>query len=131
MSGMAETAVGLGAGVHDAYLARTARKDVVYLSSTRAWLPAPLLAEFSETHSHASAHRLYHPQHARERALVNGARTLVMVDDEASTGATFAPPVRRARRRRSRRAAPRAHGGADRLERRARQPGDERLPARR
>ena len=90
MTGMAETAVGLGAGVHDAYLTRTGRDDVVYLSSTRARLGTPLLADFSETHSHASAHRLYRPQHARERSLVDAARSLVMVDDEASSGATFA-----------------------------------------
>ena len=90
MTGMAETAVGLGAGVHDAYLARTGRDDVAYLSSTRARFDEPLLADFSETHSHASAHRLYRPRRARERSLVAGARTLVMVDDEASSGATFA-----------------------------------------
>ena len=90
MTGMAETAVGLGAGVHDAFLARTGRDDVVYLSSTRARFGEPLLADFSETHSHASAHRLYRPQHARERTLVDTARSLVMVDDEASSGATFA-----------------------------------------
>ena len=90
MTGMAETAVGLGAGVHDAYLERTGRDDVVYLSSTRARFAFPLLADFSETHSHASAHRLYRPQHARERTLLEGARALVMVDDEASSGATFA-----------------------------------------
>jgi len=90
MTGMAETAVGLGAGVHDAYLARTGRRDVLYLSSTRATLPAQLLAGFDETHSHASAHRLYRPQHAEDAQRLMVTRSLVMVDDEASSGATFA-----------------------------------------
>jgi len=90
MTGMAETAVGLGAGVHDAYVERTGRDDVLYLSSTRAQLDGTLLATFDETHSHASAHRLYRPHHTDDARLLDTARSLVMVDDEASSGATFA-----------------------------------------
>jgi len=90
MTGMAETAVGLGAGVHDAYVERTGRSDVLYLSSTRAQLDGTLLATFDETHSHASAHQLYRPHHTTDARLLDTARSLVMVDDEASSGATFA-----------------------------------------
>ena len=90
MTGMAETAVGLGAGVHDAYLARTDRRDVLYLSTTRARLGDSPLIGFSEAHSHASDHLVHRPQDAGDRTLLAQARSLVMVDDEASSGATFA-----------------------------------------
>ena len=90
MTGMAETAVGLGAGVHDAYLARTGRRDVLYLATTRARLGGTPLTGFTEAHSHASGHLVHRPQHAGDRALLAQARSLVMVDDEASSGATFA-----------------------------------------
>lgn len=89
LTGMAETAVGLGAGVHDAWLARTGRADTVFLSTTRARLGGPLLAEFREEHSHASDHLVHMPQHPADAALVREARSLVMVDDEASSGDTF------------------------------------------
>ncbi len=89
MTGMAETALGLGAGVHDAYLARTGRRDVVYLCTTRARLGGDLLATFREEHSHASDHLVHVPQHATDAAMLRNARSLVMVDDEASSGDTF------------------------------------------
>lgn len=85
--GMAETAVGLGAGVHRA-LSRT-RPDTAYLVSTRHPLGTELFARFEEEHSHASAHLLHLPQDDETRALMLNARSLVLVDDEASTGKTF------------------------------------------
>ncbi len=90
ITGMAETAVGLGAGVHDAFLARTGRDDVLFLSTTRARFDAAELTSFREEHSHASGHQVYRPQHVTDRALLDEARSLVMVDDEASSGDTFA-----------------------------------------
>ena len=89
ITGMAETAIGLGAGVHDAYVARTGRRDVLFLSTTRARFDAPLLIEFTEDHSHASHHLMHVPALEADRVLLRRARTLVMVDDEASTGATL------------------------------------------
>lgn len=85
--GMAETAVGLGAGVHRA-LSQT-RNDCVYLCSTRHPTGSELLARFEETHSHASTHLLHLPQDACTREWLLKARSLVLVDDEASTGNTF------------------------------------------
>lgn len=85
--GMAETAVGLGAGVHRA-LQRT-RPDTAYLISTRHPLGSELFAVFEEEHSHASAHLVHLPQDSITRELVLNARSLVLVDDEASTGKTF------------------------------------------
>ncbi|MEM8740713.1 MAG: phosphoribosyltransferase domain-containing protein [Pseudomonadota bacterium] len=89
ITGMAETAVGLGAGVHDAYLARTGRRDVVYLATTRHRL-GPIFARFTEDHSHASGHLVHQPADPALREMLAATRSLVMVDDEASSGATFA-----------------------------------------
>lgn len=88
--GLAETAVCLGQSVHEAYLARTGRRDVAFLHSTRQLVDgAELLARFQEPHSHAPAHLIYRPIDPAVRDAVLGARSLVLVDDEASTGTTF------------------------------------------
>jgi hypothetical protein len=87
--GMAETAVALGQGVHAEYVRRTGRSDTLYLHSTRQQIYAPVLARFEEPHSHAPAHILYRPADRRLAMLAENARSLVVVDDEASTGTTF------------------------------------------
>jgi hypothetical protein len=87
--GMAETAIGLGAGVHDQYVSDTGRDDAVYLCTTRYPLGTPLICDFQEEHSHATGHLIHAPLDARLLELVRNARTLVLVDDEASTGKTF------------------------------------------
>ncbi len=89
--GLAETAVCLGQSVHEAYVRRTGRADVVFLPSTRQQADArTLLLRFEEAHSHAPAHLLYAPDAPRARTLATTTQTLVLVDDELSTGATFA-----------------------------------------
>ncbi|MDO7929029.1 phosphoribosyltransferase domain-containing protein [Pseudomonas sp. KFB-139] len=85
--GMAETAVGLGAGVHRAY--SESRPDSLYLVSTRHPTGTELFARFEEEHSHASAHLIHLPTDPALREMMLGARSLVLVDDEASTGKTF------------------------------------------
>ena len=85
--GMAETAVGLGAGVFDEVRQRV--REPVYLTSTRHPQQADLLCEFKENHSHATDHLIYLPDDAQLRQRVLNARTLVMIDDEATTGNTF------------------------------------------
>lgn len=85
--GMAETAVGLGAGVFDEVRQRVS--EPVYLTSTRHPQQADLLCEFKENHSHATDHLIYLPDDAQLRQRVLNARTLVMIDDEATTGNTF------------------------------------------
>lgn len=85
--GMAETAVGLGAGVFDE--AVKFFDDVVYLTSTRHPVDGELMCEFKEDHSHATDHLLYYPADPALRAHVSNARTLVLIDDEATTGKTF------------------------------------------
>ena len=86
--GMAETAIAMGAGVQQA-LSRS-RNDTLYLCTTRHPLDLPILVEFREEHSHATQQVLHLPQHAADVELLRTARTLVLVDDEASTGKTFA-----------------------------------------
>ena len=85
--GMAETAVGLGAGVHRAL--QSTRDDTFYLVSSRHDLGTPIFARFEEEHSHASAHLIHMPADAQIQAMLKAARSIVLVDDEASTGKTF------------------------------------------
>lgn len=85
--GMAETAVGLGAGVFDELRKRV--DQPVFLTSTRHPQDAELLCEFKETHSHATDHLIYLPHDAEMRRRVLEAKTLVLIDDEATTGNTF------------------------------------------
>lgn len=85
--GMAETAVGLGAGVHRAYSAT--RADTMYVVSTRHPVGDEIFARFEEEHSHASAHLVHKPVEPVLREMMLDARSLVLVDDEASTGKTF------------------------------------------
>ncbi|MDC9597459.1 phosphoribosyltransferase domain-containing protein [Xenorhabdus anantnagensis] len=85
--GMAETAVGLAAGVFQ----ETKHKvdESVFLTSTRHPVDGDLLCEFKENHSHATDHLIYWPAESRLRQRVINARTLVLIDDEATTGNTF------------------------------------------
>lgn len=85
--GMAETAVGLGAGVHRAY--SSTRSDTLYIVSTRHPLGTELFARFEEEHSHASAHLVHLPADPAVREMMLNARSVVLCDDEASTGKTF------------------------------------------
>ncbi len=88
--GMAETAVALGAGVFEAYARRTRRQDLVFLHTTRFNLNHPIFLEFQEGHSHASRHLLYTPHDPALAQRLTGARTVVLIDDEVSSGNTFA-----------------------------------------
>lgn len=87
--GLAETAVGLGAGVHREYTTATGRDDAVYLTSTRHALGTPVLAHFTEDHSHATAHLVHEPTDPRLRTMVREARSCILVDDEITTGRTL------------------------------------------
>lgn len=81
--GLAETAVGLGHGLFEELHGRGMRGG--FLHSTRQVVDAPLLGRFQEPHSHASAHLLYRPADLDLAAV----RSLVLVDDEVSTGTTL------------------------------------------
>lgn len=87
--GLAETAICLAQGVHHVWTELSGRDDVLFLHTTRYRLDAPIAFVFEEEHSHASRHFVHAPIAARDVALVQAARTLIIVDDEASTGDTF------------------------------------------
>ena len=87
--GMAETATGLAAGVADTLARAHGRADVSFHHTTRMPLNLKPLAEFCEAHSHARSHLLYGP-HSWLVGAFRHTRTLVIVDDEISTGRTLA-----------------------------------------
>ena len=93
--GMAETAVGLSAGVHQAL--QTRYPQALLLNSTRHAQhdekidvngADSLLTTFCEDHSHASQHLIYQSADKITQAQLLASKTLIMVDDEASTGNT-------------------------------------------
>lgn len=86
--GLAETATALGRGVAEEAALKTGRDDLLYLQTTRYFLSHHLAFGFDESHSHAPDHAVYLPDPPL-RALFNTARTLVLVDDEISTGRTL------------------------------------------
>ena len=86
---MAETAIGLGQGVFEAWLRAHPDHPGLYLHTTRYRVGTGELIEFEEAHSHAPRQFLHLPANPALRDLLLRARTLVLVDDEASTGNTF------------------------------------------
>ena len=89
MIGMAETAICLGQGVHEEYVTSTERNDILFMHSTRYHLNQPLALTFEEQHSHATHHRIYEPSNPNDLELFNHCQSLVIIDDESSTGQTF------------------------------------------
>ncbi|HGY4639175.1 TPA: phosphoribosyltransferase domain-containing protein [Acinetobacter baumannii] len=86
--GMAETAVGLGAGVHQVLQKRY--PNAIYVTTTRHPVKdVPLLARFLEEHSHAQDQLLYGSPDADIQKKILASKSIVLVDDEASTGKTF------------------------------------------
>ncbi|MCK5727941.1 MAG: phosphoribosyltransferase domain-containing protein [Methylococcales bacterium] len=87
--GMAETATALGLGVYETWLKRS-QKHGIYCQTTRYFLENQPFVDFEEAHSHATGFYLYHPKEHATQQVFNQADTLVLVDDEVSTGNTFA-----------------------------------------
>jgi hypothetical protein len=87
--GMAETATALGQGVFEAFTRCHRQADSAYLQTSRQRMPgAQIVTTFEERHSHATNHMV---QVADERIhhVLALARSLVIIDDESSTGNTF------------------------------------------
>ena len=84
---MAETAIGLGQGVFEAYLKINPERSALFLHSSRYRVGSVPFFEFEEAHSHAPRQFLHLSDQASAR--FDAARSLVLVDDEASTGNTF------------------------------------------
>lgn len=87
--GMAETATGLATSVFEEYCKASGRQDVLYLPSTRYRLGDRATLQFQETHSHATDHLIYPPESGLKKDLWDGAKTLVLIDDEITTGKTL------------------------------------------
>ncbi|CAH9018096.1 phosphoribosyltransferase domain-containing protein [Candidatus Nitrosacidococcus sp. I8] len=86
--GMAETAIGLGAGVAHDLVQNIQHSDIIFQQTTRHQLSAEVWIRFEEAHSHAPGHILYRPL-SRFQEQFHYAKTLVLVDDEISTGNTL------------------------------------------
>ncbi|RYD84742.1 MAG: phosphoribosyltransferase [Verrucomicrobiaceae bacterium] len=87
--GMAETATTLGQAVFREWH-RGGGKGL-YVDSTRRHTGEPLAFTFSEVHSHAQEHVVHLPtQEDDPEGLFGKARSIVIVDDEATTGRTAA-----------------------------------------
>ena len=86
---MAETAVGLGAGVYRAYSQQNHLSPLFVTTTRHQHADLPILGEFLEEHSHAQD-QLIHSSHElkKHQHLIN-TETLVLIDDEVSTGKTF------------------------------------------
>ena len=86
--GMAETATGLGYGVFEA-ACNNGVQNALFMQTTRYHLAGIDRLEFEEAHSHATGIFLYYPVHPDTRKQFLNAETLVLIDDEISTGKTF------------------------------------------
>ncbi|NOT86538.1 MAG: hypothetical protein HOP02_17535 [Methylococcaceae bacterium] len=86
--GMAETATGLGYGVFEA-ASHEGLTSALFMQTTRYHLAGIEKLEFTEAHSHATDFFLYYPVCAAYREQFLSAKTLVLIDDEISTGKTF------------------------------------------
>ncbi|CAG1022131.1 hypothetical protein DOJK_01463 [Patescibacteria group bacterium] len=86
--GMAETATGLGYGVFEA-AHREGLNHALFMQTTRYHLNAIERLEFEEAHSHATDFFLYYPTDETYKQHFLMAETLVLIDDEISTGRTF------------------------------------------
>ena len=86
--GMAETATGLGYGVFEA-AHREGLQNALFMQTTRYHLADVERLEFEEAHSHATDFFLYYPTDPAHRHTFLTADTLVLIDDEISTGKTF------------------------------------------
>jgi len=87
--GMAETATGLGQGVFEAYRALNVSRGSAYIQTTRYVLDDAESIEFKEPHSHSVQQYVYVPENVAAREQLEQCRTLVLVDDEISTGTTL------------------------------------------
>ncbi len=86
---MAETAVGLGHGVYESFQSANPYKACLFLHTTRYRLPHTGLIEFQESHSHAPNQFLHFPMSDQDMNILKNAKSLVLIDDEATTGNTF------------------------------------------
>jgi hypothetical protein len=86
---MAETAIGLGRGVYESWLDLTGEEAALFSHTTRYNLGRPVALKIDEPHSHARDHLVYEPEGEAAQRIFREAQSLVLVDDEISTGRTL------------------------------------------
>lgn len=87
--GMAETAIGFGRGVFEVCQSQPAWEQSLYIHTTRYRLSHPSAMNIDEAHCHAREHAIYVPDTQEKREIFFTAKTLVLLDDEMSTGNTL------------------------------------------
>ena len=87
--GFAETAIGLGAGIFHEWQTLNKNKRSFFMPTSRFQLDHPVLFEFQEEHSHATDQLIYEPLEQSDKTLVTSCESLVLIDDEISTGKTL------------------------------------------
>lgn len=87
--GMAETGIGFSYGVYDAWAKSHANREAIFIHSTRYPLQNLPILDFEESHCHAPNQALHLPADPAHRDQMRRAKTLVLLDDEVSTGKTF------------------------------------------
>jgi hypothetical protein len=86
---IAEAGLAIGGAVYQRWLRETQRLDAVFMQSTRHEVEAEIAWMFTEKHSHARQHRVYVPENSASSAVFRAAKTLVLIDDEITTGNTM------------------------------------------
>ncbi|MBI2373376.1 MAG: phosphoribosyltransferase domain-containing protein [Deltaproteobacteria bacterium] len=86
---LAETAIGLGQSIYERFVEATGRSDTLFIHSTRYTTSSAVTLSFSEPHSHAPDHFLHRPVDPADLRMLETARSLVVIDDEVSSGRTF------------------------------------------
>jgi len=87
--GMAETGISLSYGVYEAWAKNHAEREAIFIHSTRYLLDGLPVLNFEEGHSHAPKQALHLPTNPAHLEQMRRAKTLVLLDDEVSTGKTF------------------------------------------
>lgn len=87
--GLAESAIGLGHAVYECYRRQSGRTDTLFIHSSRHKLDCRVLVYFEEEHSHATQEYLYSPLNPADETLMLEAATVIVVDDELTTGRTI------------------------------------------
>ena len=95
--GISEAGIAVGSSVFGTWIRRANRSDCIFVQSTRQVADSATAFSFEEKHSHARHHRVYVPRKPAARQLLQSARTLVLIDDEITTGRTMAYSVLAAR----------------------------------
>ena len=85
---LSETALGLGTLVHN-YFKNTYKLSLVNCYTSRHKYVAQLRSQFVEPHSHIPHHNVHYSYDGQVNSAIDNTETLVLVDDEITTGDTL------------------------------------------